>query len=153
MESNNTIDKLKLKNGELIAANTNLINSILDLQEKNEINTISYLNESDYQSQILNLDNTIKSLKDENDNLQNQINNLSYYIDNVEYDIMQELSKDINIDNNENNYHENDLRQFFIINVLPSLIKKENEKKKNKFLLEKLMLLIKEKNYYNPIKN
>ena len=146
MESNNTIDKLKLKNGELIAANTNLINSILDLQEKNEINTISYLNESDYQSQILNLDNTIKSLKDENDNLQNQINNLSYYIDNVEYDIMQELSKDINIDNNENNYHENDLRQFFIINVLPSLIKKENEKKKNKFLLEKLMLLIKEKN-------
>lgn len=153
MESNNTIDKLKLKNGELIAANTNLINSILDLQEKNEINTISYLNESDYQSQILNLDNTIKSLKDENDNLQNQINNLSYYIDNVEYDIMQELNKDINIDNNENNYHENDLRQFFIINVLPSLIKKENEKKKNKFLLEKLMLLIKEKNYYNPIKN
>ena len=146
MESNNTIDKLKLKNGELIAANTNLINSILDLQEKNEINTISYLNESDYQSQILNLDNTIKSLKDENDNLQNQINNLSYYIDNVEYDIMQELSKDINIDNNENNYHEDDLRQFFIINVLPSLIKKENEKKKNKFLLEKLMLLIKEKN-------
>lgn len=146
MESNNTIDKLKLKNGELIAANTNLINSILDLQEKNEINTISYLNESDYQSQILNLDNTIKSLKDENDNLQNQINNLSYYIDNVEYDIMQELNKDINIDNNENNYHENDLRQFFIINVLPSLIKKENEKKKNKFLLEKLMLLIKEKN-------
>lgn len=146
MESNNTIDKLKLKNGELIAANTNLINSILDLQEKNEINTISYLNESDYQSQILNLDNTIKSLKDENDNLQNQINNLSYYIDNVEYDIMQELNKDINIDNNENNYHENDLRQFFIINVLPSLIKKENEKKKNKILLEKLMLLIKEKN-------
>lgn len=146
MESNNTIDKLKLKNGELIAANTNLINSILDLQEKNEINTISYLNESDYQSQILNLDNTIKSLKDENDNLQNQINNLSYYIDNVEYDIMQELNKDINIDNNENNYHEDDLRQFFIINVLPSLIKKENEKKKNKFLLEKLMLLIKEKN-------
>ena len=130
MESNNTIDKLKLKNGELIAANTNLINSILDLQEKNEINTISYLNESDYQSQILNLDNTIKSLKDENDNLQIQINNLSYYIDNVEYDIMQELSKDINIDNNENNYHENDLRQFFIINVLPSLIKKENEKKR-----------------------
>ena len=146
MESNNTIDKLKLKNGELIAANTNLINSILDLQEKNEINTISYLNESDYQTQILNLDNTIKSLKDENDNLQNQINNLSYYIDNVEYDIMQELSKDINIDNNENNYHEDNLRQFFIINVLPSLIKKENEKKKNKFLLEKLMLLIKEKN-------
>ena len=95
MESNNTIDKLKLKNGELIAANTNLINSILDLQEKNEINTISYLNESDYQSQILNLDNTIKSLKDENDNLQNQINNLSYYIDNVEYDIMQELMKNI----------------------------------------------------------
>ena len=146
MESNNTIDKLKLKNGELIAANTNLINSILELQEKNEINKISYLNESDYQTQILNLNNTIKSLKDENDNLQNQINNLSYYIDNVEYDIMQELSKDINIDNNENNYHEDNLRQFFIINVLPSLIKKENEKKKNKFLLEKLMLLIKEKN-------
>lgn len=146
MESNNTIDKLKLKNGELIVANTNLINSILDLQEKNEINDISYLNDSDYQTQILNFDNNIKSLKDENDNLQTQINNLSYYIDNLEYDIMKELNKDITINTKDDNYHDDDLKQFFIIHILPSIIKKEKEKNKNKFLLEKLMLLIKEQN-------
>ena len=130
MESNN-------KNEELILANTKLVNSIKELQEANNINNISIIDSEDYETQKLNLDSKISALKEEIDMYQRQIDSYEYNIENLETIIINSLQNSQTKDN--------EMKEFFMVNILPAIIKKENEKKKNKFLLEKLLLLLQEK--------
>ena len=133
------------KNEELLAANTNLVNAIKDLQERNNINNISVIDSEDYETQKLNLDSKISAIKEEIEIYKRQIDSYEYNIECMESNLLHLLK---NCDKSED-----EMTNFFIVNILPSIVKKENEKKKNKFLLEKLLLLLKEKGLHSDLIN
>ena len=125
------------KNEELLEANTNLVNAIKDLQERNNINNISVIDSEDYETQKLNLDSKISEIKEEIELYKRQIESYEDNIECMESNFLHLLK---NCDKSKD-----EMTNFFIVNILPSIVKKENEKKKNKFLLEKLLLLLQEK--------
>lgn len=133
------------KNEELLAANTNLVNAIKDLQERNNINNISVIDSEDYETQKLSLDSKISAIKEEIEIYKRQIDSYEYNIECMESNLLHLLKK--------YDKSEDEMTNFFIVNILPSIVKKENEKKKNKFLLEKLLLLLKEKGLHSDLIN
>ena len=135
------MERATLKTDSLLAENEALYTKIDALTH--QLNVYSYSPDlEDYHSQLQNLDNKIKSASLQKDHLKKDIDNLNLIIN-------TELKQFIKIINTKKEYFlsNNNTKEnysFFTEYVLDSIIKTNKESKKNKILLEKLMLLIRE---------